>query len=115
MLLKKGRIMTYGTRDQALDLWIETKLLHRDRSKRYSVGAYTKYANKALLLINDLEMPYRITRRHGDMKYEVEIYGHVELADSWEDMAYTICRLIFQVIERQAWPHYVEEANGKNS
>lgn len=104
--------MTYQTRDQALDLWIETRILHRDRRKRYSVGAYTRYPNKALLLLTDLEMPFAIKRRGVDLKYEVEIYGYSGLADSWEDIAYTICLLIFEVIERKPWPHYVEESHG---
>jgi len=101
-------------RDQQLDLWIERRLLHRDRSKRYSVGAYTRYPNKALLLLNDLEMPYTIKRRDGDLKIEVEIFGHTDLADSWEDVAYTICLLIFRFVEQRPWPHYVEETHGKS-
>lgn len=103
------------TRDQSLDLWIETKVLHIDRSKRYSVGAYTRYTNKAMLLLNDLEMPYSIVRRPGDLKYEVQIYGQSGLADSWEDLAYSICLQIFQAIEGHAWPHYVEREYGKSS
>jgi hypothetical protein len=100
------------SRDQALDLWIESRILYRDRRKRYSVGAYTRYPNKALFLLNDLEMPYQLKRRGDDLKFEIEVYGYTELADSWEDVAYTICLLIYQVIERKKWPHYVEETHG---
>lgn len=103
--------MTHLNRDMNLDLWIETKVLHRDRSKRYSVGAYTRYTNKALLLLQDLEFPFVMTRRE-DLKFELRAHGRWQLADSWEDVAYAACLLIYEVMEGRPWPHYVEENNG---
>lgn len=105
--------MTHLNRDTNLDLWIENRVLHRDRRKRYTVGAYTRYTNKALLLLHDLEMPFDLTRRD-DLKYQVTVYGQWQLADSWEDVAYAVCLLIYQVIEGKVWPHYVEEHHGKS-
>lgn len=100
------------SRDERLDQWIEQKLLKKQKSKRYAVGAFTKYPNKALCLLSDLEFPFTLRRRE-DMKFEVSVFGVLEIADSWEDLALAICRLIFRVVEGATWPHLPESIHAE--
>lgn len=101
-----------GNRDERLDQWVETRLLRRSRSKRYAVPGYTKYTNRALLTLSDIEMPYSLKRRE-DLKYEISALGHTEISDSWEDLALSVCRLLYRVVEGSSWPHSCETSDAE--
>ena len=88
--------------DERLDLWVETRLLRRTRSKRFGVPGYSRYPNLALLLLNDMEVPYTLIYEPG-MHYIVEAYGHREKARAWGDLALAACRLLFRVFEGTTW------------
>jgi hypothetical protein len=105
MLLKKQKVG--HMQDARLDLWIEKKLLRRSAGRRLGAPGYTRYTNKALLLLSDIEMPFVIQRRQ-DLKFEVIVYGFGELADAWEDLGLAICRVLFRVVEGSDWPHEPE-------
>jgi hypothetical protein len=93
--------------DQALDKWILNHLLHRDLSRRYSLPAFTRYTNKALLLLADIELLFELRRRE-DLKYELSIHGITNIADSWEDLAMVTCRTIFEAVDGRKWPMHSE-------
>jgi hypothetical protein len=100
---------------ERLDLWIETKLLKRRRSKRFTVPKYSRYPNMALRVLSDIEMPFTLQRRD-DHKFEFTLFRFKELADSWDDdLAFLICQTLYRVVEGASWmnniesPHHAEE------
>lgn len=94
--------------DARLDGWIEMKLLRRSKGgRRLGAPGYTRYTNKALLLLSDIEMPFALQRRE-DLKFEVRIFGHCEIADSWEDIGLAVCRALFKAVEGKDWPYEPE-------
>lgn len=93
--------------DERLDLWIETKLLRRARTKRVTVPKYTRYTNTALRVLSDLEMPFTLRRRE-DLKYELSVLGFVTLANCWDDLASVISQTLYRVVEGTSWIHHDE-------
>ncbi|HYX39989.1 MAG TPA: hypothetical protein VE954_43385 [Oligoflexus sp.] len=93
--------------DARLDQWVDAKLLRRATKRRFGAPGYTRYTNKALIMLSDVEIPF-VLRRREDLKYELQIYGHTDIADGWDDLGLTVCRLLFRSIEGTDWPHAPE-------
>lgn len=98
-------------RDARLDLWIDRKLLRRSARGKLGCPSYTKFANRAILLLADLEMTFSIQRRD-DLKFEVRVLHHMELANNLEELAMAICLCIFRVVEGSPWPYEGTEKDG---
>jgi hypothetical protein len=89
------------SQDRRLDLWVETNLLRRSRSKRFSVPGYSKYPNLAMLTLHEMEVPFTLTR--SDEGYSLQAYSIIETSPDWENLALAICRILFRIFEGTDW------------
>lgn len=89
-----------NTVDYDLDCWIDENFYHR--KCRVTAPHYTKYTNKALHILEDLEMPFTVGRAE-DTLFEVRMYHLIERTKTWEELAYAICKLVYTLITRRTW------------
>lgn len=93
------------SKDEKLDLWIETNVFRRSRNKRFGVPAYTRYLNRALGALDHLDLPYTISRQV-DLRWRLNVTGckKIAIVDTSDELAHEICRLVYETIIGKPWP-----------
>jgi hypothetical protein len=91
-----------NTVDYDLDVWIDENVYKRKHTRRFTAPAYTKYTNRALHILEDLEIPFTVGRT-ADLMFEVRLYHCVETVKTWEELAMAICKVVFKLMTRRNW------------
>jgi hypothetical protein len=90
-----------NTVDYDLDLWINSNVYSVARKGRYA-SACTKYTNRAIVALADLDVPFHIARLE-DGKWQVGLGRMIAVSESWNALAYPICKLIYKMISHEDW------------
>ena len=90
-----------NTVDYDLDLWINYNVYKVARKGRYA-PAVSKYTNRAIAALADLDVPFQISRT-AEGRWRVQLYHIVGEGGSWQELAYPICKAIYQLITQKEW------------
>ena len=90
-----------NTVDYDLDLWINTNVYRFTRKGRYA-PAVTKYTNRAITALADLNVPFQISRLETG-RWKIQLFHIAHEAESWQGLAYPISKSIYQLITQKHW------------
>lgn len=90
-----------NTVDYDLDLWINSHVYKVARKGRYA-PAVTKYTNRAITALADLNVPFEISRLENG-RWKLRLYHIVAESSSWQGLSFPICKAIYELITQAEW------------